>query len=163
MISNELQECPLCGSSHAVTENEAKAFSGLIAAVFRPCPSERGKMMKRFVPALNGTAFMGMRSLLPDSKWGGEGPYYLCSDIDKCGPVVEEPVEGVKAAEKPPEDAVAVPVEKLLYMRDCLIRGDVDEAYHTLYGLASPNFDKFSPWSEWEALVPRSPVEEVKE
>ena len=35
MISNELQECPLCGSSHAVTENEAKAFSGLIAAAMK--------------------------------------------------------------------------------------------------------------------------------
>ena len=47
---------------------------------------------------------------------------------------------------------IEVSVEKLLALRDELVRGDLEEAYHILYGIASPNFDQFEPWKKWELL-----------
>jgi hypothetical protein len=43
----------------------------------------------------------------------------------------------------------------ILAVRDALVIGDSQEAYHQLYMLASPNFDKRSDevWSELEAIA----------
>jgi hypothetical protein len=61
---------------------------------------EGEEVMKRYVPATNGTAFMGMRTLLPDKEWGPhDAVYYLASDLDS---------EAVRAAcEKDRDDARA--------------------------------------------------------
>ena len=42
--------------------------------------------------------------------------------------------------------------KQILKARDALIKEDYEDAYHQLYGLASPEFDKFNPWQEIEAL-----------
>lgn len=44
-------------------------------------------------------------------------------------------------------------VERILKARDALVVGDRDEAYHQLYGIASPKFDKYYPWGEMEKQV----------
>lgn len=49
-----------------------------------------------------------------------------------------------------PAGTVAVPVTQLVAIRDALAAEDINEAYHVLYSLASPHFDKFEPWAEWE-------------
>lgn len=41
---------------------------------------------------------------------------------------------------------------KLLELRDALIIKDIDEAYHILYSLADPDFNKINPWHEWEEI-----------
>jgi hypothetical protein len=35
-------------------------------------------------------------------------------------------------------------------MRDALVRQELDEAYHILYSIASPNFDKTNTWDAIE-------------
>ena len=42
--------------------------------------------------------------------------------------------------------------EGYLRVRDALILGDTEEAYHTLYKMADPEFKSNHPWKEWEAL-----------
>lgn len=41
---------------------------------------------------------------------------------------------------------------KIIEARDCLIKKDIDAAYHALYEAANPKFDSFTPWAELEAL-----------
>ena len=45
--------------------------------------------------------------------------------------------------------------KKLLLIRDAIIQEDYDEAYHQLYSIASPNFDKDcdNVWKELEELA----------
>jgi hypothetical protein len=51
---------------------------------------------------------------------------------------------------------VECPVEKLLAIRDALIKRDISEAYHQLYALADPEFKRLHPWKEWENLAERN-------
>jgi signal recognition particle subunit SEC65 len=44
-------------------------------------------------------------------------------------------------------------VKKILKARDALVLGDRDEAYHQLYGIASPQYDQYFPWRELEHQV----------
>lgn len=39
---------------------------------------------------------------------------------------------------------------KLLKARDALVVGDIDEAYHQLYSIASPEFSSLDPWVKLE-------------
>jgi 8-oxo-dGTP diphosphatase len=43
--------------------------------------------------------------------------------------------------------------KKILAARDALIHGNLDEAYHQLYAIASPHFDKREPWKKLEDTV----------
>jgi len=45
--------------------------------------------------------------------------------------------------------------QKILKVKDALVEKDIDEAYHWLYQIASPNFDKMSKdvWTELEELA----------
>jgi len=45
--------------------------------------------------------------------------------------------------------------KKLLIIRDALIKKDYEEAYHQLYSIASPNFDKNCDevWDELEKIA----------
>lgn len=45
-------------------------------------------------------------------------------------------------------------IDKILKARDALVERDVDEAYHQLYSIASPYFDKLEPWAQLEAKLP---------
>ena len=52
-----------------------------------------------------------------------------------------------------------IPVEvmkKILLCRDAIIAGDVNEAYHQLYSIASPNFDEYEPWDKFQKQWKRS-------
>lgn len=40
----------------------------------------------------------------------------------------------------------------ILQVRDALALKDYDEAYHLLYQIVSPDFNKVDPWRELEAL-----------
>ena len=40
----------------------------------------------------------------------------------------------------------------ILQVRDALATENVDEAYHALYQIVSPDFDKLAPWKELEDL-----------
>lgn len=55
-------------------------------------------------------------------------------------------------------------VHRILKCRDALVMGDRDEAYHQLYAIASPAFDKYFPWDEMEKQIsyPRFNEEEIK-
>ena len=62
-----------------------------------------------------------------------------------------------------PSGGVRVPIAELLAIRDNLIKGDVDEAYHILYSVADPKFEKHNPWAEWEAFhTPEPPQGDAK-
>ena len=50
---------------------------------------------------------------------------------------------------------VEVNVSDLLKIRDALIQCDINEAYHVLYGIACPLYDKRDPWEEWENMLRR--------
>lgn len=39
---------------------------------------------------------------------------------------------------------------RILEVRDALAKGDQEEAYHWLYSIASPGFDKTDPWADLE-------------
>lgn len=39
---------------------------------------------------------------------------------------------------------------KLIKIREALVRNELDEAYHILYSIASPNFDKIQTWDALE-------------
>ena len=39
---------------------------------------------------------------------------------------------------------------KLIKIREALVRNELDEAYHILYSIASPNFDKIQTWGALE-------------
>jgi len=43
----------------------------------------------------------------------------------------------------------------MLAVRDAIVERDIDEAYHQLYMICSPNFDKMSHevWAELEAIA----------
>lgn len=43
--------------------------------------------------------------------------------------------------------------QKILAVRDALVEGDPDEAFHQLYSIASPYFDKYEPWQELEKIA----------
>lgn len=47
--------------------------------------------------------------------------------------------------------------KKILAVRDELIKEDYQEAFHQLYSIASPGFDKYEPWAELEALSEAKP------
>jgi hypothetical protein len=82
---------------------------------------------------------------------------YYQEQAAKAGRKIAHPPE--PAAEKAaPDSGLRVDVSKLLYIRDCLIKGDTDEAYHMLYSMADPKFEKTAPWQEWEALQPPAPA-----
>lgn len=48
---------------------------------------------------------------------------------------------------------VSVEAEKILLIRDALVAKDYNEAFHILYSIASPNFDKHDPWEEVERIA----------
>lgn len=50
-------------------------------------------------------------------------------------------------------DVVIPMCKKILAARDAHIAGNLDEVYHQLYSIASPNFDKTEPWQDMENLV----------
>ena len=41
----------------------------------------------------------------------------------------------------------------ILKARDAFVRDDFDEVWHSLYKIASPNFDKIEPWDELEKIA----------
>lgn len=41
-------------------------------------------------------------------------------------------------------------VTKILAARDALLKSDMNEAYHQLYGIADPFFKSFEPWRQLE-------------
>lgn len=47
---------------------------------------------------------------------------------------------------------------KMLEIRDALIKNttdktfNIDEAYHIIYKLASPEFKQYHPWKKWENI-----------
>lgn len=43
--------------------------------------------------------------------------------------------------------------KKILAIRDELVKQDYQEAFHILYSIASPEFDKIEPWAELEKIV----------
>jgi hypothetical protein len=46
--------------------------------------------------------------------------------------------------------------EKILKIRDAIVEKDYDEAWHWLYSIASPDYDKLEPWEELERLAERT-------
>jgi hypothetical protein len=36
--------------------------------------------------------------------------------------------------------------EKLLAIRNALVREDINEAYHVLYSISDPSFSNYNPW-----------------
>jgi hypothetical protein len=79
---------------------------------------------------------------------------------DWCPDVVRDYVASLLASQPSDrEGAVSVPAAKLLAIRDALAyHHDMAEAYHILYGIASPEYDKFEPWAELERLAATSPT-----
>ena len=65
------------------------------------------------------------------------------ADLDK---IIEqakkEPTDIITNAATLPNDIK----QKLLIIRDALIRKDIDGAYHALYSIADPGFAKHDPW-----------------
>lgn len=53
--------------------------------------------------------------------------------------------------------------EIILKIRDALALENIDEAYHYLYQIASPDFDKINPWSELERIAAIGSVAAPKE
>src|SRR5687768_9204433 len=45
---------------------------------------------------------------------------------------------------------ISVEKNKLIAIRDALARNDYDEAYHQLYSIVDPNFEKLNPWEAAE-------------
>lgn len=41
----------------------------------------------------------------------------------------------------------------ILKVRDNIAQNDYNEAYHWLYAIASPHFDKYEPWEELEKIA----------
>jgi len=52
--------------------------------------------------------------------------------------------------------------KKILAVRDELIKEDYQEAFHQLYSIASPGFDKYEPWAELESLSEAKPIRTVQ-
>lgn len=52
--------------------------------------------------------------------------------------------------------------QRLLLVRDALVNKDFDEAYHQLYGIASPNYDDYFPWAELEKIAEYKQKEDNK-
>jgi hypothetical protein len=44
-------------------------------------------------------------------------------------------------------------VQNILKARDALVIGNRDEAYHQLYGIASPRYDSYFPWRDMELQI----------
>lgn len=65
-----------------------------------------------------------------------------------------QPVLEIRGKKETPN----VLAEKLLAMRNALIRGDLNEAYHQLYTIADPEFESLTPWKNLEEA--RAAVEE---
>lgn len=55
-----------------------------------------------------------------------------------------------KLAAPKPEEATTTH-KALLAVRDALIAGDCEEAYHRLYWLADRGRNSLTPWDEWES------------
>lgn len=53
-------------------------------------------------------------------------------------------------------------VEKILRVRDALVIGNNEEAYHQLYSIAAPLFDKYFPWEEMEKQVEYKKLNEAQ-
>lgn len=53
--------------------------------------------------------------------------------------------------------------EKILKVRDAFIERDPSEAWHWLYNIASPNYDKKEPWEELEMIAGRTPLPPLPE
>jgi len=51
--------------------------------------------------------------------------------------------------------------EKILKVRDAIIEQDYNEAWHWLYSIASPGFDKLEPWEELENLASKLTTEDI--
>ena len=43
--------------------------------------------------------------------------------------------------------------KKIIATRDAIAHEDYDEAWHQLYSIASPEFDKTEPWKELEEIA----------
>ena len=61
----------------------------------------------------------------------------------------ELPISGV--SNSLPHDVA----EKILKVRDAYIENDIEDVWHHLYSIASPNFDKKEPWQELEKIAGR--------
>ena len=77
----------------------------------------------------------------------------------KCKAEIEElkeecqgELKGMEIAFDIKQEAINKLKEGYLRVRDALILGDIEEAYHTLYKMADPEFKSNHPWKEWEAL-----------
>lgn len=53
--------------------------------------------------------------------------------------------------------------EKILKVRDAFVERDPSEAWHWLYSIASPNYDKKEPWEELEMIAGRNPTPPLPE
>lgn len=56
----------------------------------------------------------------------------------------------------PPKPKLGVSKEvaqKILKIRDAFTHSNYEEAYHVLYSIASPEFDKYKPWEELEKIA----------
>ncbi|MGN6417776.1 MAG: hypothetical protein ACTHMC_09810 [Pseudobacter sp.] len=51
------------------------------------------------------------------------------------------------------EERIRLLAGRLLEMRDEMVKGDLQGAYHILYSIANPMFDSLKPWSELEKLA----------
>jgi len=45
--------------------------------------------------------------------------------------------------------------EKILKVRDAYVANDMEDVWHHLYSIASPNFDELEPWEELEKIAGR--------
>lgn len=84
------------------------------------------------------------------------GLYWKCSQCD-FSEFVEMPSTLRSSASSAPdralvEDQVAIPAKALLAIRDAIVIGNTDEAFHQLY-FAVPWKDPFEPWAEWERIL----------
>jgi hypothetical protein len=69
---------------------------------------------------------------------GAEKKYCGCSQGDECDMSCL------------PQKWVA---ERVLRVRDALVKKDYEEAYYWLYAIASPEFDKYYPWADLECVA----------
>jgi hypothetical protein len=86
-----------------------------------------------------------------DSGIDASGPPYAKVDFKKVIRLIPE-VEGSQ------EDEMSSRVARLLLkIRDEIARVNISEAYHALYEIASPDFDKTEPWENIERIASKTP------
>jgi hypothetical protein len=51
------------------------------------------------------------------------------------------------------DGCVPIPAKTLLAIRDEIVKGDKEEAFHMLYWAGPPWKDPYKPWAEWEELA----------